>query len=260
MRKASPHYSADYLHLGPDGRHKRLLSALRGRSQVGITAPDGRPRAGASGFPADDWARGSIPPERARFVARTMHAHSLAAAARLAQEGQLSSVRRLLDVGGGSGCFSIALSLRNPQMRCTVLELPEMCTIAREYIAAAGVSTRVDVVAANMFLDAWPTEHDGVLFANVLHDWSRQTSVWLLSRAFTTLPPGGHVFIHEMLLDDNGDGPLDAASFSLAMFPTTQGQQFAIADVFSMLAAAGFETPRRHTTDEHFSLVSARRP
>jgi hypothetical protein len=42
-----------------------------------------------------------------------MHSHSLPAAIGVARNGDFQGVRRLLDVAGGSGCFSIALALRH---------------------------------------------------------------------------------------------------------------------------------------------------
>jgi len=214
----------------------------------------------ASTLPATGWARGHLPPDRARAVTETMHAHSHAAAIGLAREGDFTGFMRVLDVGGGSGCFSIALATRHAGMHCTVMDLSTVCEVAREYIADAGLSARVETHAADMFVDPWPRGFDTIFFSNVLHDWSFETCRWLLHRAHDALPPGGRVCIHEMLLDDDGGGPVAAASFSLALFLTTRGQQFTAPELASLLEETGFGPPRIQATSGYFSIVSAHRP
>src|SRR5205085_1664541 len=112
-----------------------------------------------------------IDAERAQTITAGMHSHSFPAAMGVARHGDFTGIRRLLDVAGGSGCFCIALALRYPEMRFTVMELQTVCEIAARYAAQYGASEQIDTCAANMFADAWPTGYDGHFFSNVLHDW-----------------------------------------------------------------------------------------
>jgi 3-hydroxy-5-methyl-1-naphthoate 3-O-methyltransferase len=82
-----------------------------------------------------------------------MHGLSFAAAVALAKNADFSGVRRLLDVAGGSGGFSIALAQGNPQLRCTVAELPVVCQVTQRYIAEYGADDRVDTLRLNMFFE-----------------------------------------------------------------------------------------------------------
>ena len=63
-----------------------------------------------------------------------------------------------------------------------------------------------------------------------------------LSAAWTAaLKPGGMVLIHDFLLNDNLDGPLFPALFSLNMLQGTEGgQAYSRGQVEAMLMAAGF--------------------
>jgi acetylserotonin N-methyltransferase len=121
--------------------------------------------------------------ERARRVASAMQSHSLPAAIALALNGNFDGVTRLLDVGGGSGCFTVAAAQAHPHLRCTVMELPAMCEVARGYIEAGGVTDRVDTRAIDMFRQPWPGGYDALLFSNVWHDWNVRTCRWLAARA-----------------------------------------------------------------------------
>jgi methylase of polypeptide subunit release factors len=100
-----------------------------------------------------NWQSGELPAERAAVVTPFMHAHSFPAAMGVARHGDFANVHRLLDVGGGSGCFCIALATRYPGMRMAVMELPPVCHLVEQYVARYGLQGQIEAVAANMFTD-----------------------------------------------------------------------------------------------------------
>lgn len=203
------------------------------------------------------WESGSLDLQQARDTARKMHGHSHPAAMGVAHHGGFEGVSRLLDVGGGSGCFATALAQRYPHLRCTVMELPAMCPITQEYIAAAGVEDRVDTYAADMFREAWPGGYDAILFSNIFHDWGVDQCANLAAMAHSVLPVGGRICVHEMLLDDGGTGPRTVAAFSMLMLIATRGGQFTLGQLKAILEGAGFgEVVVRHTYGYH-SVVTA---
>ena len=206
--------------------------------------------------PVEMWESGQMTPEAARGIAAFMHSHSLAAATGMALRTDLSDVKSLLDVGGGSGCFCITLAKQNPQLRCTVMDLKPMCDVALEYINAAGVADRVGVKPVNMFREDWPRGHDAMLFSNIFHDWGWETNAKLAAKTFEALPRGGRILLHEMLLDDSGDGPVTTAAFSALMLANTRGRQFTFMQVKSMLEEAGFSDIDVVPTYSYYSVVS----
>jgi acetylserotonin N-methyltransferase len=189
-----------------------------------------------------------------------MHCHSLPAAITAARGNAFAGVSRLLDVGGGSGCFAIALAQRNPKLRCTVMDLPPVCEIARRYIADGGVSDRVEVLGLDMFREQWPTGYDGILLSNVIHDWDDETNTRLARSAFDALPSGGRLFLHELLLDERRDGPLAATAFSLVMATTTRGRQYTADELSGLLTSVGFVDVLAGASHVHHSIVSAAKP
>ncbi|MBO0691379.1 MAG: methyltransferase domain-containing protein [Acidimicrobiaceae bacterium] len=214
---------------------------------------------GAAGN-SDAWARGEMGLDAARGVAAYMHSHSATAAIGVAQNGDFSSAKRLLDVGGGSGVYSIEVAKAYPELRCTVLELASVCHWAEEYIERAGVADRVDTVALDMFRQAWPTGYDAVFFSNVFHDWATPTCLELAKRAFESLAPGGTINVHEMLLDDDGNGPREAAAFGVHMVTGTRGQHRSFTQLRTLFAEAGFVDAEWRSTSPLFSLVRAYKP
>jgi acetylserotonin N-methyltransferase len=209
--------------------------------------------------PADFWESGQLSRDRALPIARFMHSHSLPAAVGVAKNGDFSGVKRLLDVGGGSGCFSICLAQRQAALHATIMDLPAMCEIALDYVAKAGLSGRVDARAVDMFREPWPRGYDAHFLSNIFHDWSLETCAELTKKSFDALPPGGRVYLHEMLLDEDGAGPRAAAGFSVIMLIGTRGQQCTYSELAKLLEGAGFVDITMKPTYAYYSLIAGRK-
>ncbi len=253
LLRESPYYWGHVWSGMPDNpMHRRLLEAVRVPSSEVSEAHDATP--------AQAWESGQLDAQLAATIARFMNSHSMAAATGLARNGDFRAAKRLLDVGGGSGCFAIALAQHLPNLRCTVMDLPAMCRLAEDYIAQGGVAGRVDTIGVDMFRQKWPSGYDALFFSNIFHDWSLETCAELAATAHAALPKDGHIFLHEMLLDDTGCGPRAAAAFSVMMLFGTKGQQFTFSELQSLLEGAGFVDVAVTPTYGYYSLVRARAP
>ena len=189
-----------------------------------------------------------------------MHAVTLAPAEAAAASGLFDEVSTLLDVGGGSGSFSIALAEKNPQTRCTVLELPAVCPIVADFAAKHDLHDRVTAHGCDFFEESWPKDHDAVFFGNIFHNWDRERCLQLAQKAFETLPPGGSMFIHEMLTDDLGDGPLTVTANTMVMIFNHHGQQRSATELARILENAGFSRITTTPTFGYYSITSAVKP
>ncbi len=198
-------------------------------------------------------------PSMARLFTMGMHATGAHWATELARSVDLSRRRLLLDVGGGSGVYSIALCRRFKRLRAVVFDVPFVLEIAREKIREADLESRIETVAGEFFRDPWPEGADAVLFSAVLHDWPPETSKALLRRAAEALPEGGTLVIRELFSDEGGAGPLYAAMSSVTMLLDTQGENYSWSEYESWLREAGFGGFRRvpfRTTAASGALVA----
>jgi hypothetical protein len=236
--------------------YDQLLRALTTADPVeAMPQSSGRNESGVDG-----WATGSLSPEAAASMIKYMHSHSAAAALAVAQSDLFASTQRLLDVGGCSGVFSIALAARYPALSCTIMDLPAVCELTPDYVKERGLEDRIDCYAADMFRDPWPRGYDAVFLSNIFHDWRPATCLALASRAFAVLPADGTINLHEMLLTDDGAGPRTAAAFSVLMAAGTQGQQFTFAQLEALLTDAGFVDIDCYSTSPLHSVVRGRKP
>ena len=208
-----------------------------------------------------EWERGEMAPEFARMITAYMNAHSRAAAKAVGVQGLFGDVKSVLDVGGGSAIFSIEIAKSQPALRATIMEIAAVCAEADRYISAAGQASRVRTQALNMFTQPWPTGHDAHFLSNILHDWSDETCRLLVQKSFDALPSGGRIVLHEMLMNDDGCGPLPAAAFSILMLLGTRGRQYTLAELRGFLQPIGFTDVEAFTTGGgYYSLVVARKP
>ncbi|HZT83242.1 MAG TPA: methyltransferase, partial [Gemmataceae bacterium] len=157
----------------------------------------------------------------------------------LAARLDLSSARRLLDVGGGTGIYSISCLRKEPRLRAVVWDRPEVLKVAREMADAYGVADRLECVAGDMFADPVPAGADVMLLSNVLHDWDVPECQALVSRCAAALPPGGRLLVHDVFLNDDLDGPLPIALYSAALFTLTEGRAYSAAEHRGWLTEAG---------------------
>lgn len=164
---------------------------------------------------------------------------------------------KLLDIGGGSGAYAIAVAKECHEARATVLEAAPVDGIARRTIAAAGLAGRIDVVTADMFADPWPADHDTHLFSNVLHDWNEADCRRLIAKSVAALPHGGRLLVHDMLLDDDKSGPLWAAEYAVLLTTVTQGRLYSAAEIGGWLADLGLDIVGRAPTALGRSVLTA---
>lgn len=157
----------------------------------------------------------------------------------LAERVPLGGARCLLDVGGGSGIYSVACLRNNPQLRAIVWDRPEVLKVAREFAGAYDVADRLECRPGDMFRDRVPPDCDVMLLSNILHDWDVPECRTLVRRCADALPAGGRLLIHDVFLNDALDGPLPIALYSAALFALTEGRAYSAAEYRDWLRAAG---------------------
>ncbi|MFO3392176.1 methyltransferase [Legionella pneumophila serogroup 8] len=206
----------------------------------------------------DMWKEGSITPEAARNFTKKMHATIFAPSIGAIKSGLFKSTKKLLDVGGGSGCFSIAFMQEYPQSEAIVFELPAVCNETKKYIEQYNLLDKISVHPGNFFNEKnWPTGFDGVLLSQIVHDWPLDQCKEILKHAYNSTPTGGKIYIHEMLLDEDRISPLTTACFDLLMFINHKSQQFTKNELFDLLKIIGFKNPHLEKTFGYYSVITA---
>ncbi len=179
--------------------------------------------------------------ERTRAFVYGLHDRALGLARSLITLVDLSGRKRMLDVGGGPGTYSIMFTQRYEGLRSTVLELEGVANVAREIVAANGAADRVQLLPGDYQTSDYPGGNDVVLMSGMFHRETEATCRKLIAKARAALGPGGTLVISDIFADAGGASPAFATLFGLNMMLTAQdGGVHADSDVASWMRDAGF--------------------
>lgn len=210
-------------------------------------------------YDAQAWAQAMERADFAEQFTAAMDCRGTLLGPAMAKKIDLSETKRVLDVAGGSGIYACSLVTRHPHLRAAVFEKPPVDRIAREAIAKQGCSETVEVIAGDMFKDAWPHDFDAHLISNVLHDWEEPTVKELLLKSYAALPPGGLLIVHDAFINAEKTGPLHVAEYSALLMQITEGKCYSLREMQSLLGGAGFDWMEHQSTQVGRGYILARR-
>lgn len=152
--------------------------------------------------------------------------------------------KRILDVGGNTGKFSILCTKNNPDVHLTILDLPGQLEKAKSAIEAEGLQDRIDLVPMNL-LDhsvSYPTGFDAVWMSQFLDCFSPYDIVKLLEKAKKALTPEGAIFILETYWDrqkyEASTYSLHATSLYFTCLANGTSQMYHSEDMYEMIEKA----------------------
>jgi cyclopropane fatty-acyl-phospholipid synthase-like methyltransferase len=200
-------------------------------------------------------------PEEAEYFTRAQHQGSLGPAAVVQKLIDLSGATRLLDIGGGSGAFSITLCRRFPQLRATLLDFENVTRVAQRYVSEAGLSDRIELLPGDALETEWPGNQDAVLLSYVLSAVGEDAIPRLVRFSYDALRGGGQLFIHDFFVDDDRRGPKGAALWFVSFLFNPEAASFTPRGISGMIEASGFQDVEiRHVIPGLTRLVVARKP
>lgn len=181
---------------------------------------------------ADDWTEA--------FIA-AMHRNAGERAGLVVRAAGADRARRMVDVGGGSGAYSIAFAKANPGLHSDILDLEAVTHIAQRHIDAAGVQDRVRTRIGDLRTDRFGKDYDLVFISAICHMLSPEENADLAKRSYEALAPGGRIVIQDFILDATKTSPKFAAMFALNMLVGTKaGSSYSEPEYVDWLKDAGF--------------------
>jgi len=185
----------------------------------------------------------SFPESRTRAFIAAMHARAQDNAEQTVRLSGIRDAKRMLDVGGGSGAYSLAFAKACPALQAEILDLGAVVPLAEEYIRAAGLQDRVRVRPGDMRTADFGEGFDLVLLSAVCHMWGEDDNRALIKRCAQALVPGGRLVIREFILDEDRTTPPFAAMFAINMLVGTEhGNSYTEGDYRTWMSEAGLGT------------------
>lgn len=171
-------------------------------------------------------------------------------AERLVDALDLSGRKRLLDVGGGPGTYSVFLCRKYPELTATVLDLPETEPVFNRIVGSYGMADRVKFRVGDIEKVPFGEGYDVVLASSMMHGTRGDL---IPPRAFEALVPGGCIIIRDFMLYPEKNGPLSAALFNMRMGAYTEDE------MVGYLRKAGFRDISLTPLGD-FTLAMGRKP
>ncbi|BBO75824.1 SAM-dependent methyltransferase [Desulfosarcina widdelii] len=164
--------------------------------------------------------------------------------------------RRLLDVGGGSGSYTLAFLEAQPAMRATLFDKPPVIEMARTRIEAAAMADRVKLVPGDFYKHELPAGHDLALLSAIIHQNSPAENEELYRKIHRALDAGGRIVIRDHVMSPDHTQPTEGALFAVNMLAGTRGGgTYTFEEIEAGLAAVGFVSIRQIQSKAMFSLV-----
>ncbi len=174
---------------------------------------------------------------------------------------KLTAPASVLDIGAGSGVWSIAVAKQSPLMRILAVDWPGVLRVTQRIAKRHGVANRLTTAPGDFFEANFGKGHRLCTIGHILHSEGRERSKRLLKKVFASLAPGGTVAIQEFIPNADRTGPPAPLIFAVNMHVNTEtGDTYTFEEMSQWLRAAGFKNPRLLDVPSVSPLVLADKP
>lgn len=149
--------------------------------------------------------------------------------------------RRLLDIGGGHGGYSIAFCEKHPSLTATVFDLEPTSEIGREVVDREGMSDRVKFEVGDFLSDDFGSDYDVALYFNIIHNFSEEDNRKVLAKVARALKRGGVLAVWDMFKEPAGARDIQPTLMALHMLVASGGTAYLKETVTGWLREAGFD-------------------
>jgi SAM-dependent methyltransferase len=154
--------------------------------------------------------------ERARSYHAATYSIGMGAGRRFCRQVDLTGRQKMMDLGGGSGAYSINAVQNFEGLTAVVFDLPPVTVVTQEYLEKNGVTDRVTTMGGDFINDDLPDGCDVAVMASNLPIYDGPNIQRVVQKAFDALEPGGEMHLVGETLNSDGIGPLDAALWGMA--------------------------------------------
>ena len=151
---------------------------------------------------------------------------------------EFKRAKKLLDLGGGHGLYSIALHQLKPELEVVLFDLPHVTEIAKEYLEQYGMSNKIKFIAGDFTEDDIGNGYDIVFASDV-------TISGILKKVYDALNENGVLIYRRWTINDDRTSPLTSVLFDFMLTMTrSEHRVYTLGEYIHLLEAAGFSITR----------------
>jgi hypothetical protein len=166
-----------------------------------------------------------------------------------------STVRSIVDIGGGQGALAAALLHAHPHLQAVIFDRTPPADDVERLFTRPDIVARVRFVQGDFFT-AVPDGGDLFLLKSILHNWNDTAATAILRKCRDAMPRHGRLLVAERVVPP-GSSPSEAKLFDINMMVTVGGQERTEAEYAALFRAAGLEMAQVAPTRSHLSLIEA---
>jgi SAM-dependent methyltransferase len=202
-------------------------------------------------------AKGEASPEL--FTKAMNNLGMLGEAVALANVVDLTGCKTMVDVGCGSGLYSITLCHHYPDLKAVLLDKQEVLAITDRFIQKSSLQNRISIRAADILEDEFGTDVDVVLLSDVLYQ-DQSTCIQILKSAYDALAPDGLLIIRGYFTDPEGSQPVFGSFFALGRLLFDANRDIiSIPQLHSWIDSVGFKITASQALTERSTCIQARK-
>lgn len=161
----------------------------------------------------DDWAE--------TFIA-AMHYRAIKESKILVSMLNLDHINSMLDIGGGSGIFSMAFVEKNNNIIATIFDLPNIIPITKKYVDSFLLKNKIKFIEGDYLKDDFSGCYDLIFLSSIIHINSFEQNKLLVKKCYDSLNENGQIIIKDWIMNDDKTEPMGGAIFSLNMLVATE--------------------------------------
>ena len=230
-----------------------LRGSVTARAQLYYAAAAGLPEAVRSGGTAFEVVHGqpffdhlAAAPDRLAAFQASMADRSAREAGAVVTAYDLSGLRSIVDVGGGTGTLLRAVRERVPGADVVLFDRPEV--VAGSDLPSVGGDFSVAV----------PAGADAYLLSRVLHDWDDDDAVRVLRTCREAMRQDSRLLVVEAVLPERAADDPAAVRMDLHVLLLLHGRERTVAEYGDLFAAAGLRLAAAVPTTAGVHVLEAR--
>ena len=195
-------------------------------------------------------------PETAAIFNEAMTEWTVGESEAIMRAYDFAGFHKVVDIGGGQGLFIGDVLKAHPGLDGVLFELPQVVAGAREYLQAAGLAGRCELVGGD-FLESVPSGGDAYVLKNVLVNWDDERSARLLKNCHRAMVENGRLLVIEISVIAPRNAPSFGKLFDLHMMVMTGGRGRSETEFRALFEAAGFRLANIIPTEAAVSIIEA---
>jgi ubiquinone/menaquinone biosynthesis C-methylase UbiE len=168
----------------------------------------------------------------------------------------LDRVNKMLDIGGGSGAFTMQFIQKNSNMSAVVFDLPSVIPLTKKYVESFQYKNKISYITGDYLEDDFGTGYDLIFLSAIVHINSFDENKQLIKKCYDSLNSGGQIIIKDWVMSEDRTLPESGAYFALNMLVGTQsGDTYTQSEMKDWLLASGIKNIEKKETSFDSSLI-----